>query len=113
MIVAGIGLGVTTTGPALDVDQPGKNVVNLADAASQSTSALTKNRYPEEQWDFQLVADGDPLQDLSNARIGAIIRLHFAGDFWEPDGYQDLRIIGLDGDMTNIITPKLQPIVAS
>jgi hypothetical protein len=62
---------------------------------------------------MRLVANADPKQDLAMIRIGSILRLHFDHDFWEPNGYQDLRVIGLEGDMSNIITPTLQAVIAA
>lgn len=109
MLVAGIGLGAAAAIPALDVTQRAKSIGDQPFLASQSASALALNRYVTSQWSMQFVAD--PIRDLSMMRIGSILRLHFGTDFWEPSGFQDLRVIGLEGDMTNIITPSLQDLV--
>jgi hypothetical protein len=111
MLVAGRGLGAASPIPALDVTQRAKLLGDQPFLASQSDSSLALNRYATAQWSMRFVADADPKQDLAMIRIGSILRLHFDHDFWEPDGYQDLRVIGLEGDMSNIITPTLQAVV--
>lgn len=113
MLVVGRGLGDAATGPALDTTQSNKTDTDVLSVTGQSEASLAKNRYSVEQWDFNLVADGDPNIDLGNMRLGSTIRLLFSGDFWEADGHLDFKLMGLSGDMTPIMHPVVQPVVLS
>jgi hypothetical protein len=68
--------------------------------------------YSTVQWEAKFLAHGDGDRVHGNVALGTIFRLHFNKDWWEPDGYIDLRVIGLSGDMSEVITPSLQPVGA-
>lgn len=113
MLVVGRGLGTASTGPALDTTQSNKTDTDTLSVTGQSEASLAKNRYSVEQWDFSLVANGDPNIDLGNMRLGSTIRLLFSGDFWEVDGHLDFKLLGLSGDMTPTMRCVVQPVVLS
>jgi hypothetical protein len=114
MLVQGFGTGDLgdTTSVARDVQQALKDVVVESDLLGQSQARLAVNRYSTVQWEAKFLAHGDGDRVHGNVALGTIFRLHFNKDWWEPDGYIDLRVIGLSGDMSEVITPSLQPVGA-
>jgi len=111
MAVYGFGSGELgdTTSVARDVKLPSKNTYDLVELSAMVRAQVAANSKPTEQWSFQFLADGDSGRDLGNVRLGAMVKLLKNGN---PHMTSDvnLRVIGLSGDMSNVITPALQQI---
>lgn len=109
MVVGGIPAGTELPAviPARETTQSFKDVNNEPEASKFSVSASAALHGTTEQWSFEYVID-EGLARVENMTLGSTLRLNFDDDEWIEDGWTDLRLVGLSGDMTETVTPTVQ-----
>lgn len=107
MLVGGDGLDVSDI-PALDATQSFKGVDSKPVLASYSAATTAVLKDPILQTNFSLRADSWP--GAARLKLASMFHIYSAGDEYLPDGYTDVRMIGISGDMTYQLVPVLQPV---
>lgn len=94
--------------PFLDASRSYKSIDDVSLLGSYGAAELATHREATNQFDFSVLASGTP--SVERLTPGATLRLWFSGDPWIGDGWQDLYLLGLSGDMSEKVKLEVQPL---
>lgn len=92
--------------PYLDTSRPYKSIGDQAQLDSFARAELATFREPTTQYSMSVLASGYPGAD--KLQPGSRLRLGFNGDEFINDGFAQLHLLGLSGDMTQTIKLEVQ-----
>lgn len=98
-------------GPTIPVRDAARSAKDESDISKLNQMALTdlqENRSAKAEWAFDLVADGS--WDPSGVKPGARLKLWTYGDDFVVDGFTDLAVTGVSGDMGFVLKPEVMPL---
>lgn len=111
MVVGGLPVGSEPTPQiiARDAMLSKKHLKTEAEAANHAIAATAALIGTTKQTDVTYVVDPE-IADVKDLVLGSTFRLHYRDDFFLPDGYSDLRMVGLSGDTSapHNVKPILQ-----
>lgn len=96
--------------PSLQMVTAHKTESNTTRLTARANSDLKTYGKPTEQWAFDIMASGTP--SVADLQLGGTVRVFSKGDPWVPDGWNDNRLIGFSGDLTERVSLQFQPMGA-
>lgn len=111
MVVGGLPVGSEPTPQIIARDSriDRKHLKTAPEAASVAIAATAALIGTATQTAVEYVVDPE-IADVQDLVLGSTFRLHYRDDFFIPDGYTDLRMIGLSGGMSEIVKPTLRAV---
>jgi hypothetical protein len=93
--------------PAIDRVSSYKKETDALRLAALVDGDIAAYKQPTKEWGFSIVADGPP--SVSSLLLGGTGRVWSGGDPWIPDGWSANRLVGISGDLSEIVNLKFQP----
>lgn len=93
--------------PALERAVNYKDIDDLAVLQKHADADLATFNQPTRQWSASLFASSG--KGIDSMPLGHVLRLYFKDHAWEPDGWQNLRMVGFSTTENETVSLTIQP----